>query len=371
MTEQQLQFRVGLFALVAVSVASVLIFQFGKFRSLLEERYDVLVHFESAPGILPGAPVRLNGLSIGSVKDIQLDTERGGILLTLSVEDRFRLRSDSTPTLQQSLLGDATIEFSPGSSPHEFDSSTVMEGQPPFDMMAIVRRMDQQITVTMSSFEATSREWQKLASNVNSLVDTNQGNLRAVVERTAVTLDEFTRTMQSAGKAFENTNRVIGDPRTIANMQKALNGLPQIVIETQQTIAAMRQTVTTINGNLENIESVTEPLAKHTTSIVVRLDQSLANLESITGELREIAELAGKDGGSFKRLLSDPQLYDNLERSALSMSVMMRNLEPVIRNLHIFTDKVARHPEVLGVGGALRPSSGLKDEEIRQTGFRE
>jgi len=103
----------------------------------------------------------------------------------------------------------------------------------------------------------------------------------------------------------------------------------------------------------------------------VRLDQSLANLESITGELREIAELAGKDGGSFKRLLSDPQLYDNLERSALSMSVMMRNLEPVIRNLHIFTDKVARHPEVLGVGGALRPSSGLKDEEIRQTGFRE
>lgn len=371
MNEQQLQFRVGLFAIVAMAVASVLVFQFGKFRSLLENHYEVMVHFDSAPGILSGAPVRLNGIPIGSVKDIMLDPERGGVLLKLSVEDRYRLRTDSTPMLQQSLLGDATIEFSPGSSPQEFDPTTVMEGQPPFDMMAIVRRMDQQLSVTMASFEATSREWQKLASNVNGLVDTNQGNLRAVVERTAVTLDEFTHTMQQAGKAFENTNKVIGNPQTIANMQKALNGLPQIVIETQQTIAAMRQTVGTINGNLQNIEAVTQPLAKHTTSIVVRLDNSLANLESMTGELREIAELAAKDDGSFKRLLSDPQLYDNLERSTLSLSVMMRNLEPVIRNLHLFSDKVARHPEILGVGGALRPSDGLKDEEIRQTGFRE
>lgn len=371
MSEQQLQFRVGLFAICAMSIAGVLVFQFGKFRSLLEKNYQVHVHFESAPGILPGAPVRLNGLSIGSVKDLQLDPERGGVLLTLNIEDRYRLRSDSKPMLQQSLLGDATIEFMPGSSPQEFDPNSVLEGEPPFDMTAIVRRMDQQITVTMSSFEATSQEWRRLAANVNGLVETNSGNLRAVVERTAVTLDEFTRTMASAGKAFENTNRVIGDPQTIANMQKALNGLPQLVVETQQTISAMRQTVTAINGNLQNIENVTEPLAKHTTSIVMRLDQSLANLEALTGELRNVAELASKNDGSFKRLLTDPQLYDNLERSALSLSVMMRNLEPVIRDMRIFSDKVARHPEILGVRGALSPSDGLKDNEIRQTGLRE
>ena len=368
MTEQQLQFRVGLFAICAMSVASVLIFQFGKFRTLLEDTYEVQVHFESAPGIMPGAPVRLNGLSIGSVKDLEFDKARGGVLLTLSIEDRHRLRTDSKPMLQQSLLGDATIEFSPGSSPHEFDRSVVLEGEPPFDMTAVVRRMDQQITITMSSFEATSREWRQLAANVNSLVETNSGNLHAVIERTAGTLDEFTRTMQQAGKAFENTNRVIGDPQTIANMQQALNGLPKLVVETQQTIAAMRQTVGAINGNLQNIENVTAPLAKHTTSIVVRLDQSLANLELMTGELREVAELAAKNDGSFKRLLTDPQLYDNLERSALSLSVMMRNLEPVIRDMRVFADKVARHPEILGVRGALNPSDGLKDGEIRQTG---
>jgi phospholipid/cholesterol/gamma-HCH transport system substrate-binding protein len=38
--------------------------------------------------------------------------------------------------------------------------------------------------------------------------------------------------------------------------------------------------------------------------------------------------------------------------------------------MRVFTDKVARHPEVLGVGGAIRPSSGLKDDEIRRAEFQ-
>ena len=40
------------------------------------------------------------------------------------------------------------------------------------------------------------------------------------------------------------------------------------------------------------------------------------------------------------------------------------NLEPVLKDLREFSDKVARNPELLGVGGAVRPSKGLKDAEM-------
>jgi phospholipid/cholesterol/gamma-HCH transport system substrate-binding protein len=53
----------------------------------------------------------------------------------------------------------------------------------------------------------------------------------------------------------------------------------------------------------------------------------------------------------------------NLNRSAESASMLLRNLEPVIRDLRVFSDKVARHPELIGVSGALKGSSGLKDPE--------
>ena len=156
---------------------------------------------------------------------------------------------------------------------------------------------------------------------------------------------------------------------------KAVSGLPQLVTETQQTITAMRSTVGTINSNLRNLDAATQPIAKHTTSIVMRLDQSLANMESLTGELKQFAELANKSDGSLRKFVSDPALYRDLERSAATLSVLLQNLDPVIRDMHIFTDKVARRPEIIGVGGALRPSSGLKDEEtssseVRPAGFQ-
>lgn len=369
MNERQQQFRVGVFVLAAMSIIGVLIFEFGNLRSLFIKKYEVLAHFDSTPGVLVGSPVRTNGILIGAVKRITLDRQNGGVLLTLEIKDRYRLRRDAIPQLQQSLLGDAAVEISPGDSPEEFDPGTVLEGTPAFDMTTIAKRMEEQLSTTMVSFERTSREWQLVARNLNSVVDTDRGSLHDVVDRTARSLDEFTLTMQRAGSAFESANRVIGDPKTVDNLRKALSGLPLIVTETRQTISAMRHTVASINGNLKNIEGVTQPLAKHTTSIVVRLDRSLANLESMTADLRDVAQLASSSDGSLKRFLSDPTLYSDLEKSATSLSILLRNLTPVVEDMKEFSDKVARRPELMGVGGALRPSTGLKDEEIRRAAF--
>jgi hypothetical protein len=39
----------------------------------------------------------------------------------------------------------------------------------------------------------------------------------------------------------------------------------------------------------------------------------------------------------------------------------MGRAEKITRDLEVFADKIARRPELIGVGGAFRPSSGLKD----------
>jgi phospholipid/cholesterol/gamma-HCH transport system substrate-binding protein len=374
MTDKQLQFRVGLFVITAFGVIAAMAVLFGEFQGIFSKQYQLLVHFESAPGVLEGSPVRVNGIPIGKVGDLVLDKERGGVLLILTIDEEYELRSDSIVMLQQSLLGDALLEFTPGVSPDPIDRTQVLEGKPAFDVMAVVQRMETQMTTTMASFEDTSKEWQTVAQNINKLVDTNEGNLSEVIESTVVSLREFTTTMSTAGKAFDSANRVIGDKKTVENLRKALAGLPLIVDETQATIQAMRQTVTSINGNLRNIEGVTQPLAKHTTSIVVRLDKSLANLQGLTADLRLVSQMATKKDGSFQKFLSDPSLYRDLERSATSMALLLENLNPVVRDMRVFADKVARRPELMGVGGALRPSTGLKDDEqqgVRPANFQQ
>src|SRR5690242_18299084 len=116
MTERQLQFRVGLLVVVAGFAAAGLVFRFGEMRWLWEKHYTIGVHFERAPGVEKGTPVRKNGILIGSVRGVTFDEAHGGVNVTVEIRERFQLRKDAEPMLSRSLLGDATLEFAPGKS---------------------------------------------------------------------------------------------------------------------------------------------------------------------------------------------------------------------------------------------------------------
>ncbi|MEZ5949624.1 MAG: hypothetical protein R3C12_10490 [Planctomycetaceae bacterium] len=66
----------------------------------------------------------------------------------------------------------------------------------------------------------------------------------------------------------------------------------------------------------------------------------------------------------FKDWAQDPQLYRNLQLSSASLAALLSNLEPIMQDMRVFSDKVARHPELLGVSGYMKGSSGLKELPI-------
>jgi phospholipid/cholesterol/gamma-HCH transport system substrate-binding protein len=101
-------------------------------------------------------------------------------------------------------------------------------------------------------------------------------------------------------------------------------------------------------------------LASKSASVVNRLDNSLAHLELMMAELNAFSREITRKEGSLSLLASDPSLYRNLNASAAALEQLLKNLDPAVRDLKVFSDKVARHPEIIGVGGALRGSSGLK-----------
>ncbi len=352
-TERQLQFRVGLFVITATIVAVCLVFTFGEMNRLLRTTYTLAVHFDQAPGVQKQTPVRKNGLNIGQVSDVTFDEQRGGVTVTLEIEEQFRLRRDSQAQLTSSLLGDASIEFTPGQSDEFWQAGDVLEGEPQVDLMAIVERLEGSLGNTMRSFEATSAEWRKVGENVNSLVETNRGNIEEVVERAAESLHQFTLTLN-------NANQIVGNPQNQQSIERALAALPQMVEETRDAISAVKHAVRKADRNLDNLAHVTGPLAQRSHSIVLKLDSSVGKLDSLMGELNQMAKMINAEDGSLKKFVADPELYNHLNRTAASMSVIMRNLEPAIRDVRIFADKVARHPELIGVRGAFKDSSGLK-----------
>ena len=96
-------------------------------------------------------------------------------------------------------------------------------------------------------------------------------------------------------------------------------------------------------------------------SLVASVTDSAEQLSKALAEVRLLLQTFGKGNGSIQKLLTDPTVYQNLDGAAGSLARVMGRAEKITRDLEVFADKIAHRPELIGVGGALRPSSGLKD----------
>jgi phospholipid/cholesterol/gamma-HCH transport system substrate-binding protein len=363
MSERQLQFRVGVFVSLALASIVALVFEFGEIQTLLRPKYTVLIRFHAASGIAVSTPVRRNGVLIGSVKSVQFDDKNGGLIVHAAIKDGVRLWPDGRVRLVSSLLGDSAIEFLPGKSDKSLKDGDTVEAEPAVDPLNVVARMEQNVALLIDSFQQTSREWQTVGHNLNHVLELNQGNLHTVVARAAEALTQVAHTMKVVDQTLQDASRLIADPQTQENLRKTLNALPALAQETQSTVVAVRQAVQKMDENLTNLNAVTAPLAKNGVTLATRVENTLTNVEMLTEQLTQFAKMINSKDGTIHKLAADPQLYVNLNRSAESAAMLLRSLEPVVHDLRVFSDKVARHPELVGVSGAIRGSSGLKDPE--------
>ncbi|MFM7163049.1 MAG: hypothetical protein ACKO3P_22070 [Planctomycetaceae bacterium] len=165
---------------------------------------------------------------------------------------------------------------------------------------------------------------------------------------------------QSFGGPIARRSFGTSDPENQANLKRSLAQMRQLIDATRETIASIASAVEKANPALGNISDATTPLARGRTTIVTRLDNVFATLEQLSGELNQFSKGLTREEGTLGLLMRDPQLYRSTEQTLSSLTTVMRNLELVMKDLRVFSDKIARHPELIGAGGALKGSSGLK-----------
>jgi hypothetical protein len=123
----------------------------------------------------------------------------------------------------------------------------------------------------------------------------------------------------------------------------------------------LANSISIADSALTNLDTATKPWANRSETIVNNLDESAANLNKTLKQVREFLRVVDQEDGTLRRVLSDPSLYNNLNDAACMLARLMPRLDRVLKDIEVFADKIARHPESLGVGGAVRPSSGLKE----------
>jgi phospholipid/cholesterol/gamma-HCH transport system substrate-binding protein len=113
------RFRVGLVVLVALFFIMIAVFLVGKRANLFKAKWPYQTHFDSAAGLVVGNPVRLNGVNVGGVLEVNLSPQPGdqSVLVIYEVDRRVapRLRTGTQASIKTiGLLGDKYIDLAGG-----------------------------------------------------------------------------------------------------------------------------------------------------------------------------------------------------------------------------------------------------------------
>ena len=116
----RLEFAVGAFLLLALATLLVLALAStnGKF-SMGGGTYPLKARFSSIGQLRASGPVKIGGVTIGNVADIQLDPVKYDSIVTLAIDNKYKdMPADTTAGVFTSgLLGEAYIGLQPGGDP--------------------------------------------------------------------------------------------------------------------------------------------------------------------------------------------------------------------------------------------------------------
>jgi phospholipid/cholesterol/gamma-HCH transport system substrate-binding protein len=410
MNERKLRFRIGLFALGAIILLAILISWFNAMPALFQRHNNYTVQFSEAPGVAEGTPVRRSGVRVGQVQDVQLDEETGMVRVVIGLEPKYQLRKNEVPTLRQGLLGDTAIDLvAQVPEEGEADRAPVEKGAEVAgktnggagrlvaqasdvvpnvnDTLVELRKLVKAVDQIMPKMDKAVEDFSKLAkSGDGALVELRRTaeeirdtavNWGRVGLLAAATLQANQKRLDSSMENLDNVlrrlNGALSDENVAhmstalknlssgsASLGPALQGAEKTFLDAQKTLERIGGTVTKADSTLDSLNQAIAPIAQRSDSLARNLDEVAIRLNRTITTVDELLQAIARQDGTVFRLLADPSLYNNINHAICMVIQTLPRLDRVLRDMEIFADKLARHPEVIGIGGAIRPGFGIK-----------
>jgi phospholipid/cholesterol/gamma-HCH transport system substrate-binding protein len=402
MDENRLRFGVGVLVISAIGIGIILTFLFGAFPSVLQRDYSVSVVFDSAEGIGANTPVVRDGVRIGRVSSISL-RDQGGVLVTLAMDATKQVSHSYIPRIGTGnfVTGDAQLEFvlgKPAKLRTLWDANGKAQDYPEilkqpytdgeyisygenseslFEMQSDLQETFEAIRNAGSSIAVAAESINQLASGVEKVVGGSDSKIEQVADEAVQALREF-------NGAMADIREIVNNPVIRENLEESVVQLPEVLKQAKETLDATTRTfdsfervgaqfekvgeaaVDTVHSaqrTVKNVEQFTEPLATHGDELVNQVLTTMARLDSTLTEVDEFGKALNNKDGSVRLLLDDQEMYWKIRRTVENIESATARIRPILDDVRVFTDKVARDPRQLGVRGALskRPSGlGLK-----------
>ena len=319
---------VGLLVSMAAGVLFVAVVVMGEDQALFKPRNEYTLLLPGVMGLDLGSPVKLAGVQVGVVTDIELPRtlDQQNIEVTLgidrSVSDRIRADTVARMRSLSLLAGDKYIELTLGS-----------QAQPELEPGAA-------ISASVSDFERLATQGTAVADDLAQITST----LRIIfekIQREEGMLGRLLLEPDFGGDSIDDVRLALASVRRITAQIEAGDGLLGAALSDPElrdrVTGELTRLLTGMNDVVELLHDPETPLGS-LLSTEGPTSRTLSDLQDTALALRELTRRIDEGEGLLPRLLSDADYADRL----------LGDLEATMRNMASITSKIDRGDGTLG-----------------------
>jgi phospholipid/cholesterol/gamma-HCH transport system substrate-binding protein len=302
--------RLGIFVALALTVIAVSVFYLVGKRLVTKEDAYCIKFSESVDGLMAGANVKLNGVSVGRVKDISVDSmDVRKVIVYLVVKHGTPIKQDMVANLSGglSITGIKTVQLSGGtySAANIPVGGEITAGVSQFKMLTgQAEEIALKFETLLNNFLAvTDDEHQALVSNLLKSIYSLSRGMDTLVRENAATATKISQHGLAAIRQFQITaNRT---DSLIRDIQQSRPGykLGKTIDEFQAGGVEFRKKIKEIDAG-KTLKSF-EKTASTLTSAASKMDNTLTLIqEDLGATMRNIKETT-ENMAEFSRLIKD------------------------------------------------------------------
>jgi phospholipid/cholesterol/gamma-HCH transport system substrate-binding protein len=322
------QLKVGVLVLVALTALAALIFLMsGSTGGIFSRKITLRSYFENSAGLKNGAPVNLEGVTIGTVTDIKIVPARKltPVEVTMKIGSKYRdaVHTDSTSSLETiGVLGDTVVDI----------NSKTATGPAVQNNAELKTNETPNLSDVIKSSQGTIEQLNTILAKVDHLADSlnsTKGSIGELINnpdlynKAVTTLNELSQLVDTVANGKGSIGKLLADDTLYDHINDIVAKLDKMSTELDEgkgTVGKLLKDETLANNLSHSVANANKLLAdidagKGGLGMIAKDPQFAAKLRDTVDKLDSVLNRVDSGEGTVGQLVRNPSLYNNLDQS--------------------------------------------------------
>jgi phospholipid/cholesterol/gamma-HCH transport system substrate-binding protein len=289
--------KVGLLVVIASTIL-YMGFSFLKGKDFLSSSNKYYAQYANVDGLKVSNPILINGFAVGRVDEIEILHEKNdSILVVFSINEDLPVNDKSEAELiSTGVLGDKAINL------HLNNGTRVLEN-------------DSYVTSTVeqSIMASLQKKAMPIVENVDTIVDGFKDYMRGDGEKNINTMVKtVNEILKSTQSAISNIERMV---------QSNEGNLSETAKNLKLASAELTKTMKSLEPILNNVNGLTDSLSE------LQLNETVNAAKNSLNKINELMTAINQENGSIGKMIKSPEMHQNLNATIRDIDYLVTDMQ--------------------------------------------